>query len=231
MNSLDWQIWRLVVKLDPDKEIGEEELNLILNDGADAVIVGGTQNITAENTSALIDRIRATGYRGPLIQEISQLKAINYAVNGYAIPVLLNAEDTHWITGAHHQAIKELGRIIDWHVVIPFGYIVGNPDSAVGRLTGVKLLTTEDAVAYATLADKIFHLPIIYIEYSGIYGDTELVKKVSAAAGTARIFYGGGIYTIAQAKSMLEIVDTIVIGNALYDNPTLVQEIKKSLPF
>ena len=57
------------------------------------------------------------------------------------------------------------------------GYCVLNPEAKVAQLTEAKCnLTEDDVIAYARLADKLLHLPIFYLEYSGTYGDVELVK-------------------------------------------------------
>ena len=50
-------------------------------------------------------------------------------------------------------------------------------EAKVAQLTEAKCdLTEDDVIAYARLADKLLHLPIFYLEYSGTYGDVELVK-------------------------------------------------------
>lgn len=231
MDFWNWQKWRVVAKLDPDKDIPDQYLKKILASGVATVMVGGTQYITAENTLNLINRIHQSGFQGTLIQEISEISAINGAVTGYALPVVLNAGDKQWVIGAHHQAIKNFGPAINWAQTMPLGYIVCNPDSAVAKYTGTTALSIEDAIAYATLASKLFRMPAIYVEYSGIFGHPELVKAVTTAGTPAKIIYGGGISKVEQALEMLAVADAIVIGNALYDNPDLLSEIKKAYPF
>ena len=52
-------------------------------------------------------------------------------------------------------------------------------DSAVGRVTGARCpLSPESAAAYAAVADRYFCFPIVYVEYSGTYGDPAVVKAV-----------------------------------------------------
>ncbi len=54
-SSVNWRAWKLLIKLDPDKNIAGALLKeIILQPAVDGVIVGGTQNITGENTEDLI---------------------------------------------------------------------------------------------------------------------------------------------------------------------------------
>ena len=68
------------------------------------------------------------------------------------------------------------------------------------------------------MAEHIFKLPIFYIEYSGTYGDPNLVKKVNEELKETTFFYGGGITTVEQAKEMKQYADVIVVGNSIYTN-------------
>ncbi|MEI2400948.1 geranylgeranylglyceryl/heptaprenylglyceryl phosphate synthase, partial [Paenibacillus phytohabitans] len=72
--------------------------------------------------------------------------------------------------------------------------------------------------AYAAMAEKMFSLPIFYLEYSGTYGDKEIVEAVSDNLQTTKLFYGGGIKTPDQAKEMAGCADTIVVGNIIYED-------------
>ena len=58
----------------------------------------------------------------------------------------------------------------------------------------------------------------IYIEYSGVYGDRELVKEALEAVNHARIIYGGGIVSKETAKKMDSVSDIMVVGNIIYDD-------------
>ena len=103
--------------------------------------------------------------------------------------------------------------------ITPEAYIVLNPDSAVSRLTGSKTsLSAEDVAAYAVCAEKYFKFPIIYIEYSGTYGDPKIVKRVRESLCESTLLYGGGINSKSKAMEMKKYVDTIVVGNVLYDD-------------
>lgn len=214
----EWKKWRLVIKLDPDKVLPSAAGEILKMPAVGAVVVGGTQGINYANSSGLVDSIRRSGYSGPLIQEISSVEAVVPGVDAYFVPVVLNSADRRWLVDAHLSAVKKYGGLISWENVLAEGYLVCNPDSAVGRLTGAKRITVEDAVAYITLAEEIFGLPVFYIEYSGVFGDMELVRAVSEAKRNIRLVYGGGIKTTEQLIQAASLVDTAVIGNIIYEN-------------
>lgn len=65
---------------------------------------------------------------------------------------------------------------------------------------------------------ELLHLPIFYLEYSGVLGDIEAVKKTKAVLETSTLFYGGGIKDAETAKQYAEHADVIVVGNAVYED-------------
>lgn len=209
--------WQHVFKLDPAKEISDGDLEKLCESGTDAVIVGGTDGVTLDNTLDLLARIRR--YSVACALEISELDAVTPGFDYYLIPSVLNAGDPKWITGAHQEALKSIGPLIQWEEMIMEGYCIANPDSKAANRTGVAgSLDDEDILAYAQLADKLFRIPVFYLEYSGVLGPVETVKKTAAVLKQARFFYGGGIRTKEEAAEMAAFADTIVVGNIIYEN-------------
>jgi putative glycerol-1-phosphate prenyltransferase len=213
----DFRQWRHVFKLDPNKEISDKDLERICESGTDAVIVGGTDGVTLENVLSLMARIRR--YTVPCVLEVSSIETITPGFDLYFIPTILNSHDTKWITDLHHQALKEYGEIMNWEEIVMEGYCILNEDCKAAKLTSINAeLTGEDITAYALMAEKMFHLPIFYLEYSGVYGDVQVVANVKKALDKTVLFYGGGISTLEQAATMAKHADVIVVGNSIYEN-------------
>lgn len=209
--------WRHVFKLDPNRVISDRALERICRSGTDAVIIGGTDGITYGNTRELLQRVRRYGV--PCYQEISVKSAVVPEFDGFLIPVVLNAGNLHWLIGAHHEAIREYGDFIPWDRVVVEGYLVLNPESRVARLTQARSSLPEgDVTAYARLAERLFRMPIVYVEYSGRYGDTRLIRAARAGIVRSRLFYGGGVNTPEQAREVARFADTVVVGNLIYYN-------------
>jgi putative glycerol-1-phosphate prenyltransferase len=208
--------WKHVFKLDPAKEISDEDLELICESGTDAIIVGGTDNVTLDGVLDLLSSVRR--YTVPVVLEISDMEAITPGFDYYHIPMVMNSNDKKWMMDIHHEAIKEFKDIMNWDEIFVEGYCILNQEAKVFHHTNCKLPTDDDVVAYAYMAENIFHLPIFYVEYSGTYGNPELVKKVKAELKDTLLFYGGGIETAEQAKEMKEHADVIVVGNSIYTN-------------
>lgn len=213
----DFREWRHVFKLDPNKEISDEHLEEICESGTDAIIVGGSDGVTLDNVLALMSRIRR--YTVPCILEISNIDCVTPGFDFYFIPTVLNSQTTKWITGLHHTAIKEYGEIMNWEEFIIEGYCILNKDCKAAQLTeAITELSVDDVVAYANMAEKMFHLPIFYLEYSGQYGDKEIVQKVKQSLNKTKLFYGGGICSKDQALEMSSVADTIIVGNIIYED-------------
>lgn len=214
---MEYLQWRHVFKVDPAKEISDEALELICESGTDVILVGGTDNVTLDNVLDILVRVRR--YSVPIALEISNIESVTPGYDYYFIPSVLNSTDTKWVKDLHHEAFKEYGDIMVWEELVAEGYCVLNPDCKVAEATSANTdLSTDDVIAYARMAEKFFKLPIFYVEYSGTYGDVEIVKEVKNVLEETKLFYGGGITNAEQAAEMAAYADTIVVGNIIYDD-------------
>jgi phosphoglycerol geranylgeranyltransferase len=210
-----WKDWVHVTKLDPDKTIDPASIEEIATSGTDALMLSGTLNVTRENLGVLREQVER--YDLPMVVEPAGPEAVLFdGVDGLFVPSVLNTADVRWIVGKHYQWVRH--QPVEWEKVVPEAYIVLNPDSAVGRVTGAFCdITPDDVAAYAVVADRYFHFPIVYIEYSGTYGDPAVVRAASEAVEDAVLYYGGGINSKKRAAEMARYADTIVVGNAVYE--------------
>ena len=214
---VDITTWKHVFKLDPEKTLSDEQLERICTSGTHGIIVGGSTGVTFDNTVDLLSRIRQ--YEVPCVLEVSHQDAIVPGFDMYLIPVVLNAKDPKWIVGQHAEVLKEYGRIMDWEEVLTEGYVILNADSAAARLTNAETtLDVQDVEAYARMAEHLFSMPVFYIEYSGTFGDMELVRHIRRTLQNTQLFYGGGIDGPDKAQAAAAAADTIVVGNVVYDN-------------
>lgn len=214
---MDYLQWRHVFKLDPAKEISDEALEKICESGTDVILVGGTDGVTLDGVLDLLVRVRR--FEVPIALEISTIDSVTPGYDYYFIPTVLNSDDPKWIKNLHHEAIKEYGDIMVWDELVAEGYCILNPNCKAAEVTQAKTdLSVDDVVAYARMAENFFKLPVFYLEYSGEYGDTEMVRAVKNELQNTKLFYGGGITSTKQAAEMAQFADTVVVGNIIYED-------------
>lgn len=207
--------WRHVFKLDPEKEISDEALDAICMSGTDAIIVGGSSGVTFENTVDLMARIRR--YEVDCALEVSTLDGAVPGFDGYFVPIVLNTDKSEWIIGRQIEGLKEYGSFVPWEETASQGYIILNSEATAAAVTGADTELDETAlVAHVRMGARLMQLPVIYIEYSGRFGDMGLVRAAKDAAQGAQLFYGGGIHNADTAAQAAGIADTIVVGNVIY---------------
>jgi phosphoglycerol geranylgeranyltransferase len=213
-----WTEWDHVLKVDPDKELlAGETFDDVAATGTDALEIGGTRGMTAEKMEEVVSACAAHDI--PIYQEPSNPGVVieHDALDGYLVPTVFNAGDPFWITGAH----KEWARIdgeLDWARTHTEAYIVLNPEASVAEYTDADCdLAADDVAAYAEIAERMFGQEIVYVEYSGTYGDVETVAAASDALGEATLFYGGGVRDYESAREMGSHADVVVVGDLLHD--------------
>ncbi|MCR2806676.1 heptaprenylglyceryl phosphate synthase [Paenibacillus soyae] len=207
--------WRHVFKLDPDKPISDEALDALCMSGTDAILIGGSSGVTFENTVDLMSRVRR--YEVDCALEVSTLDGAVPGFDGYFVPLVLNTDRAEWIIGKQIEGLKEYGTFVPWEETAAQGYIILNEDATAAQVTGANAaLDEEGLIAYVRMADRLMRLPVIYLEYSGRFGDMPLLASARRAVRNARLFYGGGIDSADKARQAAEHAHTIVVGNVIY---------------
>lgn len=215
--STPWRSWDHVLKLDPDKELpaGVSYAD-VCQTGTDAIEIGGTLGMTQEKIREVVAACRE--YDVPLYQEPSNPAVVvdDDDLEGYLVPIVLNAGDVAWITNFHKEWIRL--HDIDWSRTTMEAYVILNGECSAAEVTDADTDLDEDEVAaYAELAEHAFGQPIIYIEYSGTFGDEDMVAAAKDALDESVLFYGGGIHDYDTARQMGNHADTIVVGDLIYD--------------
>ena len=211
----DIKKWKHIFKLDPAKSISDEDLDAICMSQTDAIMIGGTDDVTEDNVIQLMSRVRR--YPLPLVFEISNIESVMHGFDFYFVPTVLNSTNVKYHNGILLEALKSFGHVIDFEEVVFEGYVVMNPESKVAQVTQAETnLTDEDIEAYAQMVNEMYKLPIMYLEYSGTYGDVEKVKTAANMLSDTQLFYGGGISNQEEAEEMASIADTIIVGDIVY---------------
>lgn len=216
--NYDWfSQWQHVFKLDPDREISDDDLDAICMSGTDAIIIGGSSGVTFDNTIDLLARVRR--YSVDCVLEVSTMDGAVPGFDGYFIPFVMNTKDPEWLMLKQLEGLQNYGIFVPWEVTAASGYIVLNEQSTAAKVSGAKAPdSAQDILPYVWMADRLLHLPLVYIEYSGTFGDMGTLSKISSEINHARLFYGGGITDADKAAQVAQYADTVVVGNVIYDN-------------
>jgi phosphoglycerol geranylgeranyltransferase len=213
-----WDEWDHVLKIDPDKDlVAGESFEDVCATGTDAIEIGGTTGMTTEKMETVVEACAKYGV--PLYQEPSNPAVVidDDALDGYLIPTVFNAGDSFWVTGAHKEWVR-IQNGLDWSRTHTEAYVVLNPNSSVAEYTDADCdQSPDDVAAYAAVAEQLFGQEIVYIEYSGTYGDPETVAAASEALDDTTLFYGGGVGDYEAAREMGQHADVVVVGDLLHD--------------
>jgi phosphoglycerol geranylgeranyltransferase len=213
-----WDDWDHILKVDPDKDlVAGETFEDVAACGTDALEIGGTDGMTEAKMERVVDA--CSEYDVPVYIEPSNLASVVHhdGIDGYLVPVVLNAGDPAWITGMHKEWVR-LDDDIDWSRTYTEGYIILNPDSSAAIYTESNCdLDADEVAAYAEVGEQALGQEIIYVEYSGMLGDTAKVQAARDALDEAHLIYGGGIHDYDSAHTMAKHADTIVVGDLVHD--------------
>lgn len=205
-----------IFKLDPAKNIKDQDLDKIINSKTDLIMVSGTDGVTSENITTVLEKIRDRGITIAL--EISHPDAVVPGFDHYYIPTVINTVNVKYSHGMLVEALMEYHDFIEYDNISLLPYIILNENCKAFTRAECKQINDEELLAMVHMLDKLYKMDYIYIEYSGMLGDRSLVKEAYDACEHAHVIYGGGIQNYNQAKLMSSASDTIVVGNIIYDD-------------
>ncbi|WP_458210063.1 geranylgeranylglyceryl/heptaprenylglyceryl phosphate synthase [Haladaptatus sp. NG-SE-30] len=244
--KLHWDDITHVTKADPAKELPS---NLGILERTDAVIVGGSDGVTAKNTLDTIQTIKRRFPEKPVLQEPYRSNHVSKdtieASDHLAIPAVYNGDREHFV-GKHVSLFTEVGNKPDELLgtgvpilgdliaakgldavsrmadkIVGEGYVIQNVESTAAKVSGVEEPYSSKEVAGAALATESFYgFPVFYLEYSGIYGGPEDVAAAAKHLDDTVFLYGGGIDSKRRTKEILDAgADAVVVGDCFHDDP------------
>ncbi|AKG74536.1 geranylgeranylglyceryl phosphate synthase [Salinicoccus halodurans] len=205
-----------VFKLDPAKDISDEALTKICESDTDAIIVGGTDGVTEDNVLNLMARVRR--FSVPVALEVTSTEAVVPGFDHYFIPAVFNTADIKWQHGLMLEALAEYGHLLDYSEMSLLPYIIMNKECKAFKKSDAVEVPVDMVPHYINMLDKLYQTPYIYIEYSGAYGEADVMETVRENTAHSHLIYGGGITSRDEAREMAQYADTIVVGNVIYDS-------------
>jgi len=243
---IDWDDIAHVTKVDPAEPLPEDSDVL---DHTDLVIVGGSDGVTAENSSTAVEHIRDSVPGTPVFQEPYSASHVSGdtldAVDYLSIPAVYNGDRENFVA-KHVDFFTEVGSKPDDAIgtglpivgdliadrgrqavtdvaekLVGEGYVIQNLDSKAAAVSGVDTTYSAEEVAGAALATESFYgFPIFYLEYSGTYGGPRDVEAAAKYLDDTALLYGGGIRTRRQTREILDAgADAVVVGDCFHDDP------------
>lgn len=245
--------WHHITKVDPERAKKLPLLYPLYLQHTDAVSIGGSQNVTSQNseeTFTLMEYTATPAFHEPSAARHVTAETLDQAVF-MAIPEVLNG-DTRSLIGTLGEGVEYIREelapaIIAEKSPVQLGdrtaakladfasywllkravfeaYIIQNPDSAAAReanVTAADLLDPGQAKQRAMAAERHLGSEIIYLEYSGSFGNDEavsIIDAVTTGVTWARIWYGGGIDSTERTTRILDAgADAVVVGDAFHE--------------
>ncbi|WP_135536680.1 heptaprenylglyceryl phosphate synthase [Halostella pelagica] len=244
--NLNWSDITHVTKADPAKELPPD---IDVLDRTDAVLVGGSDGVTAENTLDTIRAIKRRFPEKPVLQEPYSSSHVSTdtveEADFVAIPAVYNGDKEHFVE-KHVDLFTEVGSKPDEifgtglpvlgdliaskgldvvsrmaNKIIGEGYVIQNLESTAAAVSGVDAAYSSEQVAGAALATESFYgFPVFYLEYSGTYGGPADVEAAATYLDDTVFLYGGGIDRKQRADEIIDAgADAIVVGDCFHEDP------------
>ena len=203
--------------IDPDKQSPEEAGAIALrlrNAGTDAIMIGGSTDVTQEKLDATALAIKSA-VDLPTIYFPSTANAMSKHIDAIYFMSMVNSTDVRMVIGEQVKGslyVKKLG--IE---PISMGYVIIEPGMKVGEVGNANVVKRDDlqtAAAYALTAEY-FGMNFVYLE-AGSGADRPVPPEMIAAVKkmiSVPLIIGGGIRTAKDAEAARKAgADAIVTG-------------------
>lgn len=217
--------------IDPAKQSIEKTVEIVRDlekIGTDAIMVGGSTNITPELMDEHIKKIKEN-IKIPVIIFPNGVQSISKYADAIYFMSMLNSMERDYLIG---NQVKGARIIKNFKLeTIPMGYIVVEPGMTVGRVGKAILIKRNEidlAVSYA-LAAQFFGMKLVYFEAGSGAPETvppEMVREVKKEINIPLIV-GGGITSREKAEPIINAgADIIVTGTLVERFPDYRERIK-----
>ncbi len=214
--------------IDPAKQSIEKTVEIVKElekIGTDAIMVGGSTNITPELMDEHIKEIKEN-IKIPVIIFPNGVQSISKYADAIYFMSMLNSMERDYLIG---NQVKGARIIKNYKLeAIPMGYIVVEPGMTVGKVGKAILVKRNDidlAVSYA-LAAQFFGMKLVYFEAGSGAPETvppEMVREVKKEINIPLIV-GGGITSSEKAGPILNAGADIIVTGTLVERFTDYRE-------
>lgn len=216
--------------IDPAKQEVEKAAGIALAAerlGSDAIMVGGSTDVTQENLDATVKAIKRC-VRLPVIYFPSGAHAISPYTDAIYFMSMLNSRNIRMVIGEQVMGAPIVAKL--GLETIAMGYVIVEPGMKVGEVGEAEVVRRSDpkmAVAYA-LAAQFMGMDLIYFEAGSGAPDPVPLEMVAAVKGKVRIpvVVGGGIRSAEQAGALRKAGADVIVTGTLVEGQGFAQSLE-----
>lgn len=196
--------------------------------GTDAIMVGGSTDVTQENLDATVLAIKKA-VAVPVIYFPSGAHAISPHSDAIYFMSMLNSRNIRMVIGEQVTGAPVVAKL--GLEPISMGYVIVEPGMKVGEVGQANLIKRDDlrtAVAYG-LAAQFMGMDLIYYEAGSGAPSPVPAEMVAAVKGKVRIpvIVGGGIRTAEQAKVLRKAGADVVVTGTLVEGSKFAEGLEE----
>lgn len=195
--------------------------------GTDAIMVGGSTDVTQENLDSTVKAIKKA-VSLPVIYFPSGAHAISPFTDAIYFMSMLNSRNLRMVIGEQVMGAPIVAKL--GLETISMGYVIVEPGMKVGEIGEANLVKRDDlqtAVAYG-LAAQFMGMDLIYYEAGSGAPEPIPTEMVSAVKERVRIpvVVGGGIRSAQQAMSLRAAGADIIVTGTLVEGEGFSQSLE-----